>query len=196
MPFKYDIPPNSGPLRQGELLGDIWEHRPPHPPVEMPQGSTVEVTSIHHPFMIVMTADCDLEQDFNARFSEKNAAEQAAETTAEQKHPALVPHVLLCEVYDSNQIRPRVPGSDVWKRIQQNQDERYHHFPPAQIGDRPVDEFLDLYLDFKKTLALPTENLYLALAQGVSRLALVPSPYIHDLMHRFYGFLSRVGLPD
>jgi hypothetical protein len=30
----------------------------------------------------------------------------------------------------------------------------------------------------------------------VQRVAIMPPIYMHDLMHRFYGFLSRVGLPD
>ena len=153
-------------------------------------------TSIAAALMIVMTADCDLEQDFNARFPEGSAADKGAETAVEKGHPSLVPHVLLCEVYELGEIRARVGASDLWKRMQQNQDERYHHLPPARIGDQPVNGFPDLYLDFKKTVALPTENLYLAVAQGVRRLALVTPIYIHDLMHRFYGFLSRVGVPD
>lgn len=229
MPFVYSEPPTSGPLRQGEILADIWEHRPLPAPVEIPkdQQGNVPVQSIRHLLMIVMTAVCDLEWDYAIRFpkgtdsGESEAAIQSsASQSLEQEHPTLVPHVLLCEVYEEGTIRHRVPGTDVWKRISHNQDERYHQFHSAFIGEPPVDvlpdQYLDskknlalpteslyvdvlpdLYLDFKKTLALPTESLYMGLRiGGVRRVAVVPPIHIHDLMHRFYGFLSRVGLPD
>ena len=52
------------------------------------------------------------------------------------------------------------------------------------------------YLDFKKVTALPTNALYEGVLSGkTERVALIPEYYIHDLIHRFYGFLSRVALP-
>ncbi|GAG14521.1 unnamed protein product, partial [marine sediment metagenome] len=59
-----------------------------------------------------------------------------------------------------------------------------------------VGELSDLYLDFQKAIALPCSGLYEALRQnGIKRVAVVPAIYVHDLMQRFYGFWSRVGLP-
>jgi len=196
VPFTYDIPPNSGSLRQGEILGDVWEHRPLYPPVEIPR-EPLEVTSVYHPLMVVMTADCDLYGDFDARFPDQHAQEQYQSAVEDENHPKHLPHTLLCDAYKEEQIRLRIGGSDLWRRIKQNQDERYHHFGPATIGNPPVDKLPDLYLDFKKVLALPTRSLYEGIrTQGVKRLATVPPIYIHNLMHRFYGFQSRVGLPD
>ena len=55
----------------------------------------------------------------------------------------------------------------------------------------------DLFLDFKKALALPTALLYQVAQEGtVERVAIVPPIYLHDLIHRFYNFLSRVAVPD
>ena len=85
---------------------------------------------------------------------------------------------------------------DIWKRIRQNQDERYHRFEAAPVGEPPVNQLPDLYLDFRKTMALPTGTLYEGLGSGkVMRLAVVPPVFVHDLMHRFYAYLSRIGLP-
>ncbi len=197
MPLKYDIPPNPGPLAQGELLRDIWEHRPRQAPIGFPEGFGFHINSIHHSLMIVMTAACDLEQDYRARFPDGLAEGPYVPTTLCENNPTLVPHVLLCEAYLEGEIRSRIKGSDIWKRIRQNQDERYHHFESAPIGDSYGAAFPDLYLDFKKTLALPTSNMYDGLRTGgVKRVAVVPAVHVHDLIHRYYGFLSRVGLPD
>ena len=198
MPFKYDTPSNPGPLLQGEFLADIWEHPSLHPPVELPEGYSVEIKPIHHPLMIVMTAVCDLVQDFNTRFPEGMPEEQDVLVKVNEGDPSLVPHVLLCEAFKLEDIRPRFKGkSDIWRRIQQNQDERYHHFVAAPVGHPTTDQLPDLYLDFKKSLALPTERIYEGLLGGkVQRLAVVSQIYIHDLMHRYYAFLSRVDLPD
>lgn len=198
MPFKYDAPPEVGALRQGELLGEIWEYRPEHPPIALPQDTSIQYRAVHHPLMMVMNPDCDLEWDFRSRFPDESAQSTYTPAPEASKPNILISHVLLCDVYEKGNIIDRVsPGRDIWKRIEQNQDERYHHFRPAPIGDSSTNELLDLYLDFKKVFGLPTESLYEGLrANAVKRIALVPPTYIHDLTHRFYGFLSRVGLPE
>ena len=101
-------------------------------------------------------------------------------------------------MYKESQIRSRSEvNSDLWRRIERNQDERYHHFTEAPIENSSDDGLPDLYIDFKKALAIPTKSLYEGLrVEGVKRIALIPEVYIHHLMHRYYGFLSRVALPD
>lgn len=196
MAFWYNVPTIPGPLLQGEILGDLWEHRPLYPPVEIPEGSSPQVNSVHHPLMIVMTAVCDLEQDFKIRFPDEASQSDYRSSNIHQNDPGLVPHVLLCEVFKEDEIRLQIKGSDIWKRVRQNQDERYHHLPSADVGNPTVRELPELYLDFKKNIALPTSSLYDGLQGGqVRRVAVVPPVFVHDLIHRCYGFLSRVGLP-
>jgi len=198
VPFRYDASPAAGTLRQGELLGEVWEHRPEHPPGSLPQDASIQFKSVYHPFVMVMNPDCDLEWDFKARFSDE-LSQRTYQHTGEISQPnALISHVILCDVYELSKIRNLVPpGKDIWKRIEQNQDERYHHLKPAQVEDMPVSQLPDLYLDFKKVFGIATETLYEGLRIGtIRRIALVPPIYIHDLIHRFYGFLSRVALPE
>lgn len=69
--------------------------------------------------------------------------------------------------------------------------------PLASVEHRLIGELPALVADFKKFLAFSVPGLYLAIQAGhIDRVALVPPVYVHDLMHRFFGFLSRVGLPD
>ncbi len=145
-----------------------------------------------------MTADCDLEQDFAVRFSPERPADASKLLNRDYEAPHLTPYVLLCNLYAEERIRGRVAGSDVWRRMKNNQDERYHKLDSAPFRTGLwFGKFPDLYLDFKKTLALPTEQLCNGLgSHSVRRVALVPHTYIHDLIHRFFGFLARVGLPD
>lgn len=196
MPFQYDPPP-SGALRQGEILGDIWEHVPRHPPVESQPDQTFAVDSVLYKFVVVMSPDCDLDWDFKARFPDQPSKDQLTQHNDVSSQAASLSHVFLARCYLEANIRPLVPGSDLWKRIKQNQDERYHHLQSASLIDLPQTTLPDLYIDFKKSLAIPTHSLYEGIrVQGVKRVVLIPNIYIHDLMHRYYGFLSRVGLPD
>ena len=196
MPLEYEPSPSSGPLSQGEILAEVWEHRSLSAASSVGEEQGTEIESLLHPRVIVMTADCDLEQDFNTRFSSERPSESSDIVRHDYRHPALLPHILLCDMYEEQDIRTRLPmGSEVWRRIRQNQNERYHHLHGVSQGGREIPP--DLYLDFKKAFALPTESVYMAVqADAVARMGIMPPIYIHDLMHRFYGFLSRVGLPD
>jgi hypothetical protein len=96
-------------------------------------------------------------------------------------------------------VRPRLKakGSENWKRIRQNQDERFHQLAGAPINGPQAASLPPLFLDFKKTFTVPTSALYSAIqAQGVERVALIPPVFLQDLMHRYFGFHSRVGLPE
>lgn len=177
----------SGELRQGEILADIWEHRlevslgeqPPNPPSATTQ-------SMNHPLMIILTQDCDLLQDYNSR-------SEGLGDFVEENHPRMLPHILCTDLISWDDIRSRFPGGVSSGRLRKNQEER-HHFLPAG-GQTPLDQ--ELFLDFKKVFGLPTKWLYLALNEGsVRRVALVPPIFLHDLIHRFFAFQSRVALPE
>jgi hypothetical protein len=194
VPLEYQITNDNGELQQGEVLANVWEHRSEYPPIE-PSDKVAPFISVHHPRMIVMTAECDMLWDYQAR---SGIHDEDALTGIELNHPSILPHILLCEMYEQEEIRSTITGSDIWKRIRQNQDERYHHLIEAPFAGNSVNEALpDLYLDFKKTFSLPTRKLYEGLNNSnIARVAVVPPIYVHDLIHRFYGFLGRVAVPD
>jgi hypothetical protein len=147
--------------------------------------------------MVILSPDCDLEQDFNSRFHDERDNVNPDPVAREIEEPHRLPYVLLCDVYERDQIRPRFTGmKDVWRRLEKNQDERYHHFAEAPLsGTDPPVMLPGFYLDFK-ILTLATQRLYEAIGAGVKREAVVPPIYLHDLVHRFYSFHSRVGIPD
>lgn len=176
---------------QGEILRNLWEYRilRTSPRVE---GQDVESVGIHHPLVVVLTADCDLLQDYNARTADGGLAYAAVD----ESKPAMLGCVLMCSLFTEEEIKMGLPGSDVWKRVKRAQDERYHRLLAGDITGRANSEFPDQYLDFRKAFALPSRAIYEGIeARSVTREAVVPPIFVHDLMHRFFGYLSRVGIP-
>ena len=178
---------NSDHLRQGEILEGVVEYRP----VASSDSATatsrgVELIEKSHPLAIVVSQDCDLEWDHGARFRPN-----------EVKADKLLQHVLFCDLYPEDEIRNRSDlKTDQFKRVRQNQDERYHRFDEA--GVNPAGEvILELYADFKQVFSLPTEFAYALVSAGhVRRRGVLPSPYLQDFTHRLFGFLGRVAIPE
>jgi hypothetical protein len=146
----------------------------------------VEVT---HPIALILTQDCDLEQDFHVRNPETKPSDK------------LIPSVLLCQVFTAVELRgdPKQggKGSEMWKRISQNKDERYHFLQKIEPWSDRLNEGLpELAIDFKKYFTLPTEELYRRVEIGeAQRRCVLVSPYMEHVCIRFSHFLSRIALP-
>jgi hypothetical protein len=190
VPFLYDAPA-TGALRQGEIVGPLWIHRPDTPAAPLDPENPPEVASEEHTYMLVLHADCDLEQDFSARDAATGLPVAGAQPAR------LLPGIIICDLFVEAEIRDRAPpGSEAFRRISQNQNERFHKFPASVIGAGPAN-LPELFIDFKRTYMEMPEAVYPAIASGsIQRVAIVPSIYLHDLMHRFFGFQSRIALPD
>ena len=109
MSFVYDIPQSGGPLQQGELLDDLWEHLPECPPSRCDGIITFE--SVYHQRAVVMSPACDLAQDFIARTKDGEVLETGR----------ILPLVLLCDTFEGMPLREkRKLNSTLWKRVEQN----------------------------------------------------------------------------
>lgn len=199
MTFKYLVPALNGTLLQGEILGNVWEHRPVYPAIEPPNSdSQTPIHSVHHEMMIIMSPACDLNQDFfKARFPGGQITQFLKDPDELILHTHLVPYALLCDAYTNNaHLRKRFESKTLWNRIEMNLDERYHYLEPAQSNGTPVFELPGLYFDFKKVIGIPVVSIYEAIRiGGIKRVAVVPPIYIHQMTQRYFSFLSRVGIP-
>ncbi len=190
MALTYVEAPNTGALRQGEILGPLWTHHPSYPPIPLARTRPVAVASTVVDLTVVLSPDCDLLWDHEARFEIPDALESGVD------HPNAVSELLVCGLQSYGQIRPRFeknrPG---WTRVDGNQDERYHHLEAAPVvGSELV--FHDLFLDFKTVTSVRTYSLYAGIGLGsVQRFALIPEVYVHDLIQRYSAFLSRIAIP-
>ena len=192
---RYDEPVAGGPLRQGEILENVWELKSRDPASEPEPDAAPNVEPIHPPLSIVISPACDLDQDHKVRFPEDH--ESAPTPTEFESRHETVPYVSINTLYDEAEIRSaRNLSSDLWKRVRQNDNQRYHRLSPGPIGTiGSIDE--PLYLDFRKTIAIPTDGLYTAITSGkVRRIAVLLPLYAQDMSQRYHAYLSRVGLPD
>jgi hypothetical protein len=190
-------------LRQGEILVGLVRVRQSLGSIGL---NDVGVDEITHPYLIVITQDCELAQDATARNLEADATRNPALLNDPEfkkrfdNAPRLkIENVMLCEAMSTSDMKANVPpGKDIWKRIVQNKDERYHCLelvPPEQ--DSTAQGIPSIGCDFKRFITIPVDEVYrrLELNPGIRRARLI-SPYGEHLLHRFSCFQSRIPLPE
>jgi hypothetical protein len=169
-------------LAQGEIISNLV-----HVHVEVQSLGTpaMRVVQRLHPHSIVLSQACELDQDYLSRQGD----------ASEDKK---IPCILFCEVGLASGLKSRVIKSDFWKRISQNNDERYHFFEGVHPElDAEQVGLPELGVDFKRLFAVPTDEVYWRLNAGeAQRRCSLDSPYLEHFCRRFTNFLSRVALPE
>jgi hypothetical protein len=173
------------PLRQGEVLTGVIQRRRSFRSLS---SETPEMEEIRHPYVIVVTQDCDLEQDHRARTSAESPAIPIEK---------LMPNILFVQAVTWQELIAGLPkGKDIMKRVMQNKDERYQVI--EQI-DAPVDAAGEgvpaLGVDFRRCFTVPTDEVYVQLSSNARRRCRLNSPYLEHFSKRFADFLNRVALP-
>ena len=150
----------------------------------------LEVTKILFPYVIVLTQDCDLEQDHNFR------------TQTKQTQDKWLISVLVAPVYNAEHVFSGEHLQDIGIKSQlinkkatdgrllmQNEKPRYHflEFP----SDIPI---VPSVIDFKHYFSVPV--MYLQELKKTNFACTVSELYREDISQRFSAFLSRIGLPD
>lgn len=183
-----------GPIRQTELLKDVVELQAVGPRLSGQEGR-VSIRRVEHPLVIVLSQDCDLEQDFNLRFPKE--AEPTSRDEADIT-PGCLSHVILCDAWSEEEYRRRLPkgiNSYDRRKIGSNQNERYHRLESATIGE-DGEEIDELFIDFRRFFALPSADLYDQVdGKDESRVACLPAYHLHDLAQRFFSYQARVAVP-
>jgi hypothetical protein len=163
-------------LRQSEILSNLFQYT-----VDPVAGSASYVI---HDYAIILTQDCDLLWDYEARQTDKDP---------------LLNGVLVFEAETVDQFRPKVPpGRDIWKRIIDNRDERYHFLesiPESQ--DLLGAGIAALAVDFKRffTVAAVEIERQFGVAAGAKRRCRLEMPYREHLQARAAYYFQRVMLP-
>jgi hypothetical protein len=174
----------AGPLRQSEILSDVVQRRQSFRSLGTDKR---ELEEIRHPHAVVVTQDCDLEQDFKARLEEPSTPNVADK---------VIPNILLLEAISVTELLAGLAGKDIRKRVRQNKDERYHVFQRVEAADDAEGVGLTaLGADFKRCFTVPTDELYAQLRSNAKRRTYLSSPYMEHFAKRFADFQSRVALP-
>lgn len=167
----------------GEILENLPQVRLALPSVEA--EADVEVETDPHPLVIVLSQDCDLEQDFKAR----------------KEGGSVLPNVLLCDVLPAEELRLKVRdneglGKRDWKVIVQNKNERFQFLRMVSPEEDLKGEGLPiLAVDFRLYFTIRTEEVYRRLAHDTMRRCRLLTPYGEHLADRFSYYLARVALP-
>lgn len=167
---------------QGDIFQDVL--------ISIGSGSNTIHIEANLEYAVVLTQDCDLQQDFDER-TKRPKPEKG------DKH---IDTILICPAYpleefakgthikdrqmdtfNKDQINKKVKKNDVFKR--------YHYL--AEDLDNGVPE---LVLDFKHFITAPRKFLYSQ--RKLNYVASINEIYREDLSLRFANFLSRIGLPD
>lgn len=181
-------------LRQGEILSDLVQIRVNLESIETAQNNTnYSLTPLVHPYAIIVSQDCDLEQDFNFRFHK----------LGKERHR--LPSVLFCEVIDAEELVQGPRNDSIFKgsgttrnNFKNNSDFRFHFVQeiPAEL-DALEQGLPELGIEFKRYFSLPTGEVYrrieLSHAQRRCRLK---SPYLEHFCNRFHHFNNRIALPE
>jgi hypothetical protein len=173
----YTPSPESGPLRQSEILSNIVQHVLTLESVGTDQP---QVILRNHPLAIVASQDCDLDQDFTARNIGK---------------PPALPSILFFEVTPAMKLAQSLVGSDLRRRLVTNKEERYQVLQQiSKEQDAQGEGLVSLGIDFKRYFTVPTEEVYKQLVTAKRRCFLT-SPYAEHFSIRAILFQCRIALP-
>ena len=142
----------------------------------------------HYDHAVVMSQDCDLEQDFKAR-----SVVDGTGNTADK----LLFSVILCGAYTEASLKAgrhrtgaaAFSGKE-WKPVTQNKQPRYQYLGHVPGISDP------LVVDFKDYFFVPGEFIYAELQEKrATRISNVREPWRDQILQRFGFYLIRVGLP-
>lgn len=173
-------------LTQGDILRDVE-----HVEYVAIQGTVVELSKIVFPLSIVLTQDCDLQQDHTFRLPEEHKPNQ----------DKYLMSVLLAPLYNAEHVfagshlsdlgltmspiqKNRTPGSN----LMNNETPRYHYLDfPADIPIVPS------VIDFKHYFSCNVE--YLKTHKKEHFVCQLDELFRESVSLRYSNFLSRIGLP-
>ncbi|MBI3044907.1 MAG: hypothetical protein HYY78_18980 [Betaproteobacteria bacterium] len=171
---------------QGDVIRDVE-----HIEYVAEKSGVVEVSKIIYPLVVVLTQDCDLEQDYRFRFSKARYATQDKWLLSVLVAPLYnVEHVFAGEhlVDLGMKMEPinakRTPGAF----LKNNERPRYHYINfPSTVPVVPS------VVDFKHYFSVNIK--YLKKLKRANFLCQLSSLYREDLSQRFSAYLARIGLP-
>ena len=157
------------------------------------EAGIVDISKIDFPLVIVLTQDCDLQQDHTFRSSEEGKLTQDKYLLS----------VLVAPLYNVEQFYQGEHLSDLDlkmagferrkdktanKNLRDNEVPRYHYLEfPDNI---PI---VASVIDFKHYFSVNVR--YLTAIKQTNFVCAVSALYREDISQRFAGFLSRIGLP-
>lgn len=164
-------------LRQSEIISNLVQYK-----YDAVAKEAIEVVQL---YSILLSQDCDLLRDYDDR--------------AENKLSSLN-GVLLFEADFIANIRLRLPGGDILRRIERHGEERYHLLSAVHADSDCLGEGIEkLIIDFRRFYTMDAGEVYRQFKpesqEGAKRRCRLASPYREHLQSRAAYYLQRVALP-
>ena len=174
-------------VRQGDILRDVQ-----YVEYVLERAGIIEVSRIVFPLAIVLTQDCDLEQDH--RFRTETRSTQDKWLISVLMAPLYnVEHVYRGEHLSELGIRmetlPKAGNSGTFLR--NNERPRYHYLE--------FDEDISIVpsvIDFKHYFTVSHDFFFNTILNYQHYVASLKSLFRDDFSNRFCNYLSRIGLPE
>jgi hypothetical protein len=189
LPDAFYTPSQDGPLRQGEILTDL-RRVVPEPGSAYGQ---LKADIIEHRFALVLSQDCDLEQDFSARSQASNAESEHQFAERERRRLSCV---LFCDAIPIDELRGRINDKRVFDFASKNKNERYQFLRQLEPTEDAQGKGIPggLGLDFKRYFTLAVEDVYAQISLLKNRRAVLRTPYAEHLSVRFFEYQFRIAL--
>lgn len=171
--------------------GDIYRNIPYYESYKETSGE-FELSVFEFPFVLVLTQDCDLEQNKTNRTKNVPSSNQKIELDKHLISVIVVPlynseHLFSGEHLDLIGITTQRQSSDPKKLIKSNQNQRYHYI---EFGDEVT--IPNSVIDFKHYFTVSLDYL----ENNPKNFICGISPIYRELIsQRFSNYLSRIGLP-
>ena len=176
-------------LHQGDILRDITFVEGVAAATDADGEPHLDVINRAFPYVVVLTQDCDLEQDYDNRAD-----------NSRQNQDKYLFTVLVCPAYLAAQLKEGTHlgegqkmqrlSSDLWRPVKNNLNDRYHYLNEDQNLQVP-----DLVLDFKQYFTIPRDQICAPDLAG-NYLATLNALFREDLCRRFADYLTRIALPN
>jgi len=177
---------NTGRVCQGDIFSNIEFIE-----YAIEKSGIIEVAKINFPLVVVLTQDCDLEQDYKFRWSRKPKSNQDKWLLS-----VLVAPLYNCEHFYAGEHlselsmvmgevnKSKTPG----KNLRNNETPRFHYLEfPNEIPIPPS------IIDFKHYFSANVK--YLKKIKKSNFVCRVSELYREDISQRFSSYLARIGLP-
>lgn len=154
-------------------------------------GREYDVNEVKYNYVVVLTQECDLEQDYKNRIGNK------------EDHDKYIPMILISPAYLAESLRygEHLQGqgyeqtmqrinSKEWEKLKKNDNKRYHYLKAGLNMNVP-----ELAIDFKHFFTIYRDYFYNNI-MNEAYLSSLTILHREKLSQRFCNYLSRIGIPD
>ncbi|MCC6502191.1 MAG: hypothetical protein IT362_03515 [Deltaproteobacteria bacterium] len=171
--------------------GDIYKNIE-HIEYVSEKNGIIEISKIEFPLIIVLTQDCDLQQDYRVRWSKKPPSNEDKKLISVIVAPLYnEDHVYNGEHLTELGLRMRTINRSKTEGqfLKNNEIPRYHYLKfPMEIS------IVNSLIDFKHYFTVNIE--YLKKIRRTNYICTLSELYRERTSQRFANYLARIGLPD